>query len=241
MSRVNQARDAQAFNFGVNSAVASGQQAPQFAGTLSASAAGPPPTVTTDHNSANANDLAQSIIISTNTSAVWASANVVWGLILSNTAAASSVVTVDGWWTLANAAGSIPLSTSLYVVIAATPPFQVMALTDSVAAVIGTETGTALLGTEQTTNGLTRALVTTWTHTAGASTGTIGKTFTYTGGSSQAIGRSALVNSQTSAAGSGRGNFAFFVDQLNGSSGYFVANNGDTIQITYTITYTTVP
>lgn len=242
MSRVNQARDAQALNFGVQSVTSA--VAPQEAGALSAVATGPPPTATTvSSRSATTNDLAGCLIFTTTVSATWAAANVVYATILSNTSGTNTVLTVDGWWKISDntAAGANPFATAQYLVFPAQAPFWVMALTDSVGAVGGTETGTALGGTELTTLGLSRGLATTFTHTAGASTGTIGKTFTYTGSASQTIGRSALVNSQTAAAGSGRGNFAFFVDQLNGATGYVVASNGDTLQITYTITYATVP
>lgn len=243
MSRIPNTRDAQALQFGVNSATASGIKAPQKAGSLSAVASGPPPTATTDYTATGANDLTGQVIVTTITSAVWASANVVYGVILSNTTGANSVVTVDGWWKISDntTAGANPTTTSLYVILPTSMPYWVMGLTDSVSSVGGTETGTAPGGTEYTSTGLGRVIATTLTHTAGASTGTIGNTFTYTGSSSITIGRSFLSNSQTASAGSGRGNFAIFVDQLNGGTGYVVASNGDTLQVTYTVTYATVP
>lgn len=245
MSRIPQTRDAQALQFGINSATGSGVKAPQKAGTLSAVASGPPPTATTDYDNTGtaANDLTGQIIITTTTSATWASANVVYGTILSNTQASGSVVTVDGWWKISDntSAGANPFATALYVILPCAAPYWIVGITDSVSAVAGTETGTAPGGTEYTANGLGRTIATTLTHTAGASTGTIGVTFTYTGSSSVTIGRSFVSNSKTASAGSGRGNFGFFIDQLNGASGYVVASNGDTLQITYTVTYATVP
>lgn len=240
MARVNQARDAQALNFGVQSTTSA--KCLQYSGTASASAAGPPPTLTLADNSANANNLAGCIIFA-NTNATWASGSVLYGTVLSNTAASPTVVTVDTWSkVLDNTAGQTAAATTNYIVFPAQTPFWHMGITESIASVAGTETGTAPGGTEYGSGeGLERSICTTFTHTAGASTGTIGKTFTYTGSTSKTIGRSFLSNSQVTAAASGRGNFAFFVDQLNGATGYVVASNGDTLQITYTITYTTVP
>lgn len=244
MSRLNQTRDAQALTLGVNSATASGIKAPQKAGSLSAVGSGPPPTATTDYDNTagNANDLTGQVIVTTKTSAVWASANVIYGTILSNTKASTSIVTVDGWWNIADntAAGANPTTTSLYVILPTQMPFWVMGLCSDTTSVGGTETGTSP-GTELTGNGLDRTIATTLTHTAGASTGTVGNTFTYTTSGSITIGRSFLSNSKTASAGSGRGNFALFADQLNSTTGYVVASNGDTLQITYTVTYATVP
>lgn len=245
MARVPQTRDAQALQLGVNSATVSGIKAPQKSGTLSAVASGPPPTATTDYDNTagNANDLTGQVIVTTKTSATWAPANVIYGTILANTKASTSVVSVDGWWSMLDntAAGANPATTAFYVVLPTSMPYWVMGLTDSVSSVAGTETGTAAGGTEYSSTGLGRVIATTLTHTAGASTGTVGNTFTYTGSSSITIGRSFLSNSQTAAAGSGRGNFAMFIDQLNGGTGYVVASSGDTLQVTYTVTYATVP
>lgn len=245
MSRVNQARDAQALNFGVQSSVSTGVKASQATGVLSATAAGPPPTATTNFTaSGSANDLAGQVIVTTSTSAVWASANAIYGTILSNTSGASSVVTVDAWWKVAdNTAASAPTSTSFFVILPCMMPFWVMGLTTNVSSIAGTETGTAPGGTELLASaGLGRTIATVFSHTASASTGTVGNTFTVTGSpGSTTIGESFLSNSQTPSAASGRGNFIFFADQLNGATGYVVATNGDTLQITYTITYTTVP
>lgn len=241
MSKINQTVDSQALNFGIQSVTSA--KCPQEAGAASATAVGPPPTLTTvSGRTAVTNDLAGCVVLGTNTSATWAAANVVYATILSNTSGTNTVLTLDGWWKIAdNTSGTMPVATSQYVVLPAQMPFWVMGLTDSTSSVAGTETGTVPGGTEIITNGLNRVIATTLTHTASASTGTIGKTFTYTGGTNQVIGRSFMSNSQTAAAGSGRGNFAFFVDQLNGTFGYNVASNGDTLQITYTITFATVP
>lgn len=242
MSRVNQARDSQALNFGVQSTTSA--KVPQEAGALSATATGPPPTATlVSARTATTNDYAGCVVVTTTTSATWSATNVIYGTILSNTSGTNSVLTVDGWWKIADntSAGANPFATAQYVILPAQMPFWVMGITNNVSSIAGTETGTAPGGTEYNANGLTRLICTTFTHSAGASTGTLGLTYTFTGSSSTTIGESFLSNSQTVSAGSGRGNFAFFADQLNGATGYVVASNGDTLQITYTITYTTVP
>ncbi len=243
MSRIPQTRDAQALNFGVQSTTSAA--CPQAAGALSAVATGPPTTATTDFTAANANNLAGCIVFATTTSATWAAANVVYATVLSNGSGSNSQLVVDGWRKVSDdTVASNPFATSQYVVFPAQAPFKIFALSDSVAAVAGTETGTAMGGTEWvvgTAPGLQRAYATTFTHTAGASTGTIGKTFTYTGSSSVTVGRSALVNSLTAGGTSPRGNFAFFIDRLNGGTGYALATSGDTLQILMTVTYATVP
>lgn len=240
MAKVDQTQDSQALTLGIQSATGSGIKAPQGVGALTATAAGPPPTATTQYT-ATTNDLTGQVIV-TNSNATWASGSPIYGTILSNTTGANSIVTVDGWWKVAdNTTGGNPAATANYIILPTQMPFWVMGLTDSTGSVGGTETGTAPGGAELTANGLGRVIATTLSHTASADTGTIGKTFTYTGGTNQVIGRSFISNSQTASAGSGRGNFAFFVDQLNGTFGYNVASNGDTLQITYTITFAAVP
>jgi len=182
------------------------------------------------------------VILATKNSSTWASNNVIWATILSNTAANPSVVTVDDWKNLSdNTGGQTPAASSLYVILPVSMPFKYVGLTDSVAAISGTETGTAPGGNELTANGLGRTVATTLTHAAGAANGTIGITFTYTGGTSQTIGRSFIANSPIPSASLNRGNSLYFVDQLNGTVGYQVGTSGDSIQITYTITFTAVP
>ena len=117
-----------------------------------------------------------------------------------------------------------------------------MGITSALGPIGGTtETGTAPGATEHNASGLTRGIATVFTHTASADTGSVAKTFVYGTSGSLIVGRSFLSNSQVFGAGTGRGNFAFFVDQLNGGTGYNLASTNDSLAITYNITFATVP
>lgn len=80
------------------------------------------------------------------------------------------------------------------------------------------------LTSEQTTNGLARAAG-TFAHTAGTTSYTLTKTFTYTGGTSITLSKAAMFNASTG------GTMAF--EALFGATATLV--NGDQITVTWTV------
>jgi hypothetical protein len=221
VSKVNQTRDVQSIWFGINN----NAQMVMAAGAATASSG---TTLTTVTTAGAANCFAGQAVYVNSAANTATQATEYYGIIQSNTNGANTVLTVDGWTTLAGAGGSTPSSTTFYI-IGPPPPFWYIALSDSTSAVAGTETGAAMGGTEQTTNGLSRALADTLTHTAGTTTAVVGKTFTYTGSSPQTLGRSAICSGRVSAT-----NFAHFITAFASSA--TPSTNGDTVAVTDTIT-----
>jgi hypothetical protein len=220
VSKVNQTRDVQSIWFGINNNAA----AVMAAGAATASGATSLTTVTT---AAAVNCFAGQAVYANTAANTATQATEIYGIIQSNTNGANTVLTIDGWTTLAGAAGATPSATTFYI-IGPPPPFWFIALSDSTSAVAGTETGAAMGGTELTTNGLARALADTLTHTAGTTTAVVGKTFTYSAGTPQTIGRAAIVNSRVA-----NKNFAHFITQFASAT---VGSIGDTLQVIDTLT-----
>lgn len=117
----------------------------------------------------------------------------VYGVVLSNTGA---VLTVDRWYTPSapsGAAAATPTGVGLgYQIVHGGCPHWWMALTaDATAPAAGDTT----LASEITTNGLARAMATSYSHTAGVASYSISKTFTCTGGSNT-VNKEAVFNAQ---------------------------------------------
>jgi len=162
----------------------------------------------------------------------------VYAPILSNTA---TVLTIDQWYQWSSgtgAAGTTPTSTAEYAIL----PWAGMCLwmglstdatTPSASDVCRTADGLFGTGTsgstasEQTANGLARTFV--QPTFPSASNTQLQNTFTYTGSSSVTIAKVVLCNSKA-AAGT-----LLFLDTLLASTAT-VAANGDTLQITWTVT-----
>lgn len=113
----------------------------------------------------------------------------VWGTILSNTA---TTLTVDQWYNPGTlAVGTAPNATASYQILPGQAPAMWLALSTSAVAPAATDT---TLASEITTNGFARALG-TFAHTAAASTFTLQKVFTSTGGSTT-INKEAVLGAQ---------------------------------------------
>lgn len=226
MAKVAETRDVQAQTFGFANNVASAYGVPQnttctIAGLVVTSAA----------ITARATNDAAGMMLLASTNATFGTAGTVnYGVVQSNTSGTTPAYTVDAWYTLAGAAGGVPVS-GFYVLLPVAPPFWFIALTDSVSAVAGTETGAALGGSELSTNGLGRAQADTVTRTVGSTSATMAHTFTYTGSGAQNIGRAAIVNTVTATK-----KYAYFIDQINSGTPATVSSNGDTFTPTWTLT-----
>lgn len=146
----------------------------------------------------------------------------VYGNIGGNT---TSVITVDQWWTAADAAGTTPGATNSFILGAGGPPSpRFMALTTDTAAAAATDTA---LATEITTSGAGRALA-TYAHTYGAATMTLQKAYSITG-TLTAIHKMGLLTASTTAAAG----ILVFETVLNQDA---TVGNGDTLTVTDTIT-----
>lgn len=144
----------------------------------------------------------------------------VYGNIGSNSA---TVLTVDQWWTAADAVGTTPAATSGYHVQPAALS-RFMGLTENAAAAAATDT---VLTGEITTGGAARALA-TYAHTDGTATYTLQKTFSITA-SFPAIHKGGLFTAaNTTAAG-----IMVFEAVLNADANVI---SGDSLQVTATIT-----
>ena len=144
----------------------------------------------------------------------------VWANIGSNT---TSVLTVDGWKTGDDTAGTTPGATANYLIVPSTRA-RYMALTENASAAAATDT--ALTG-EITTGGCARAIA-AYAHTGGAATYTMIKSFSVTA-TFPAIHKGALFTpSSLTAAG-----IMVFEAVLNTDANVI---SGDTLQITATVT-----
>jgi len=124
-----------------------------------------------------------------------------YGIVLSNTA---TVLTIDKWYDPAapgGTAATTPNATANYILAPGGGPAWWIALTEdtgqSLNAAQTSLTGELVVGTSA---GLERALC-TYAHTTGASTYTLTKQFTLTGGTARTIQRMAIFNSATNVAG----------------------------------------
>lgn len=146
----------------------------------------------------------------------------VYGNIISNT---TSVITIDKWWTVADATGTTPASTNGFIIAPGNiASVRFMALTTNASA--ASASNTTLTG-EITNNGAERALA-TYAHTQGNSTQTLQKAFSITG-TLTAIHRMGLFCA-LSAAGADP---MVFETVLNQDA---TVGNGDTLTVTDTIT-----
>lgn len=147
----------------------------------------------------------------------------VYGNIGSNSA---TVLTVDGWWvgTADTMTGATPAATSGYHIQPAAES-RFMGLTADTGAAAA---GDTVLTSEQTGNGLGRALA-TYAHTGGTATYTLQKSFSVAG--SVTVHKGGLFTAaNTTAAG-----IMVFEAVLNADA---IVANGDTLQVTATITLT---
>lgn len=146
----------------------------------------------------------------------------VYGNIVSNT---TSAITIDQWWTGADATGTTPAVTNAFIIGAGgLASARFMALTANASA--ASASNTALTG-EITTVGLGRALA-TYAHTMGAATFTLQKAFSVTG-TMAAIHRMGLFACLTAAGADP----LLFETVLNVDA---TVANGDTLTVTDTMT-----
>ena len=144
----------------------------------------------------------------------------VHGTIISNT---TSVLTIDAWRNGDDSAGTTPGATANYHIIAGNAPARYIALTENAGAANAADT--ALTG-ELTTGGLGRALG-TYAHTLGAATLTLTKSFSVTA-TFPAIHKAGLFQVSTASS-----SLLSFETVLNADASVV---NGDTLQVTWTIT-----
>jgi hypothetical protein len=146
----------------------------------------------------------------------------VYGNILSNT---TGVIQIDQWWTSADGAGGTPAGTNAFLIRAGTGPARFMALTTDTS---GPAVGDTSLATEITANGLQRALA-AYTHTPGATTFALAKTFTASG-THTAVHKAGLFTGGYGASGGGTD-----VANTNLNADATLAS-GDSIAVTWTWT-----
>lgn len=177
-----------------------------------------------------ATGLAGHIVVATGT-------NIAYGVIVSNTA---TVLTIDQWYNPASATGAAqttPAATTPYIILPNMGAANWVGLSTSSAAPAATDVlrtadglfadGTSSgVATEQNANGLTRVFLQP-TSTAGGYVFT--NTWTYTGSTSVTINKAVCCNSKAVA-----GSLLFLETLISAAA--TVAANGDTIQLTWTIT-----
>lgn len=142
--------------------------------------------------------------------------------IVSNT---TSVLTVDAWRNGDDSAGTTPGSTANYHILAGQAPARYMALTENAGAASAADT--TLTG-ELTTGGMGRTLA-TFAHTAGTTTYTLIKSFSVTA-TFPAIHKMGLFFHSTASTAP-----LIFETVLNADANVI---NGDTLQVTETVTLT---
>lgn len=156
----------------------------------------------------------------------------VWGVILSNTAANPTVVTIDKWYDAAQpfnplTTASTP-STAAWQILPGQAPAMWMGITVDTGTIAATDT---TLTSEETANGLGRtAAACSYAHTASASTYTVTRVFTYTGSSSKTLHKVGIFN----AALAGTGGILLFESNMNADA--IVAVSGDVCTVTETVT-----
>ena len=146
----------------------------------------------------------------------------VYGNILSNT---TGVIQIDQWWTSADGVGTTPASTNAFMIRPGSGPARFMALTTDTG---GPVVGDTSLSSEITTNGLQRALA-AYTHTPGATTFALAKTFTASG-THTAVHKAGLFTGGYGASGGG-----VLVAATNLNADATLAS-GDSIAVTWTWT-----
>jgi hypothetical protein len=146
----------------------------------------------------------------------------VYGNIVSNT---TSVITVDKWWTVADATATTPASTSgLIVAPGGMAGIRFMALSTNASAASASDT---TLASEVTTNGGGRVLA-TYAHSFGGTTLTLSNTFSFSG-TVTAVHKGGLFAALTSA-----GADPMIYETVFNLD--FTVGNGDTAACTWTIT-----
>jgi hypothetical protein len=148
-------------------------------------------------------------------------------LVYANCGAGGSATTIvtDQWWTAADAVGTVPALSSVYLLQPCCVP-RFMGLSTSVTA---TATDTVLPGPELNASGLSRAKA-TYAHTGGASTYTMQTVYTVTAGPTT-VGMMGLFTAMNLTAGG----VMVFETVLSATA---TVNNGDTLTVTDTITTT---
>lgn len=119
----------------------------------------------------------------------------VYGVIINNT---GTVITVDQWYNASNpggAAATTPNGTCSYLISPVPAPAWWLALSTDATAPSAADTA---LASEITTSGLARALWGTFTHTSGATSLSLAKTWTASG--TQTVNKEAIFNAQNSGA-----------------------------------------
>lgn len=153
----------------------------------------------------------------------------VFGVILSNTAANPTVVTIDKWYDPATPFNPLTTaatpSTAAWEILPGMAPALWMGITVDTGAPAATDT---VLTSEETANGLGRAVVApTYAHTASAASYTLTRTFTYTSTSSKTLHKVGIFNSAVV------GGIMLFVTNLSADA--IVAASGDAVTVTSTI------
>jgi hypothetical protein len=150
--------------------------------------------------------------------------NGVYGVILSNTAANPTVVTIDRWYNPATPGGAAATTptTATWVILPGMAPAQWMGITVDTGTPAATDT---TLTSEETANGLGRAYA-TYAHTTSAASYTLTKAFTYTGSTSKTLHKIAVFLGAN-------GSIMPFIVNLNADA--IVAANGDSVTVTETV------
>jgi hypothetical protein len=149
----------------------------------------------------------------------------VYANIISNT---TSVLTIDQWWTVADAVGTTPGATNaLQIAPGGIAACRFMALTTDAAAAAAADT---VLATENTTNSVARSLA-TYAHTYGNSTLTLQKTWSPSG-TITALHKAGLFSSLTQGGTTAAlGGPMIYETVLNVDA---TVASGDTLQVTWT-------
>lgn len=150
-----------------------------------------------------------------------------YGVILSNTNGANSVLTIDKWYSPASpggAAASTPSGTSVYVIGLGMQPAGWLALTTDSAAVNAADVA---LASELSGNGLQRALG-SFGHTAGVASYTLTNLFTSTDSTPRTIAKMAVFNAATNTTGQ----YMLFESLVTPNA---IINNGDQLTLTETV------
>lgn len=155
-----------------------------------------------------------------------------YGVITQNS---TSIFTVDRWYDPASPSGAVigpPNATAKYVVLPGQHPAVYLALSTTVQS--GAAGDTTLPGecTNASNPGMQRAFYTTYTHTAGATSYSLAKTYTC-GATTTTVNSGALFNSQWDGSASDRGVLAFIFAETSPPT----LVSGDTLAQTCTVNY----
>ena len=194
-----------------------GQVITTYTGTNSTAATAT--TFTTDGVNIPANSVAGQVVVR----------GAVYGVILSNTSAANSVLTIDKWYTVTDPGGAAAATPAVgvWAILPGAQPAFWMAITATATAPALSDT--VLTGEIATAGGGLVRAITAWAHTAGTNTYTLSKTYTANGSDTLpvTIAQMGVFN----AANNGRLTFRTLV-----SPTATLSASGDNVAITDTIT-----